>query len=151
MNKIEEFNKKQIQTLPVNELKFKTGYTVRVYQKVKEGDKHRLQAFEGLIIAIKHGQGINGTITVRKVSNGVGVERIFPIHAPFVEKIEIVRKSKVRRAKLYYIRQKSAKGARLKEIKEVKTTKTKVAPEKPKKEIKETKAEPTESKEPAAN
>lgn len=148
MNKLEEFNKKQIQASLASELKLKTGYTVRVYQKIKEGDKHRLQAFEGLIIAIKHGQGINGAITVRKVSNGIGVERIFPIHAPFIEKIEVVRKSKVRRAKLYFIRKKSAKGSRLKEIKEVKTVKTKTAQEKPKQEIKKTK---TESKKPAVN
>lgn len=151
MNKIEEFNKKQLQSLPTSELKLKTGYTVRVYQKIKEGDKHRIQAFEGLIIAVKHGQGINGTITVRKISNGVGVERIFPIHAPFIERIEVVRKSKVRRAKLYYIRQKSAKGSRLKEIKETKTAKTKTAHEKTKQEIKKTETETTESKEPAAN
>ncbi|PJE59454.1 MAG: 50S ribosomal protein L19, partial [Candidatus Portnoybacteria bacterium CG10_big_fil_rev_8_21_14_0_10_43_39] len=96
----------------------RTGYAVRVHQKIKEGDKQRIQIFEGLVIARKHGQGINSTITVRKVSGGFGVERIFPVHSPVIEKIEVVRKHKVRRAKLYYIREKSAKEARLKEIKD---------------------------------
>jgi len=114
MNKLDEFNKKQLKKdLP----DIKSGDTVRVHQKVKEGDKQRIQIFEGLVIAKKHGQGINATITVRKVSKGIGVERIFPIHAPFIEKIEIIKRHKVRRAKLYYIRHKSAKKARLKEIK----------------------------------
>lgn len=112
MNKLDLFNKKQLKKLP----EIRSGYTVQVYQKVKEGDKQRIQIFEGLVIAKKHGRGINSTITVRKVSHGVGVERIFPIHSPLIEKIEVVKKSKVRRAKLYYIRHKSAKEARLKEI-----------------------------------
>ena len=115
MNKLNEFNKKQSKKdLP----EIKSGYTVRVHQKIKEGDKQRIQIFEGLVIAKKHGTGINATITVRKISKGIGVERILPIHAPFIEKIEVVKKHKVRRAKLYYIRDKSAKKARLKEIKE---------------------------------
>ncbi|MBU1292238.1 50S ribosomal protein L19 [Patescibacteria group bacterium] len=114
MNKLEEFNKKQLKTdLP----EIRPGYTIRVYQKIKEGDKRRIQVFEGLVIARKHGAGINSTITVRKTSLNVGVERIFPLHAPFIEKIEVVKKGKVRRAKLYYIRKKSAKKSRLKEIK----------------------------------
>lgn len=112
MNKIDLFNKKQLKDLP----EIRPGYTVRVHQKIKEGDKQRTQIFEGLVIARKHGRGINATITVRKVSQGIGVERIFPIHAPFIEKIEVIKKGKVRRAKLYYIRGKSAKEARLKEI-----------------------------------
>ena len=115
MNKLDEFNKKQSKKdLP----EIKSGNTVCVHQKIKEGDKQRIQIFEGLVIAKKHGKGINATITVRKMSKGIGVERIFPIHAPFIEKIEVVKKHKVRRAKLYYIRDKSAKKARLKEIKE---------------------------------
>ncbi|MBL7059349.1 50S ribosomal protein L19 [Candidatus Pacearchaeota archaeon] len=114
MNKLENFNKKQLKKdLP----EMKSGYTVKVYQKIKEGEKQRIQIFEGLIIAIKHGKGINATITVRKVTSGIGVERILPIHAPFIEKIEVVKKGKVRRAKLYYIRDKTAKQSRLKEIK----------------------------------
>ena len=115
MNKLEKFNKKQLKKdLP----EIRSGYTVQVHQKIKEGDKQRIQVFEGLVIARKHGTGINSTITVRKVASGVGVERIFPIHAPFIEKIEVVKKGKVRRAKLYYIRKKSAKASRLQEIKD---------------------------------
>ncbi len=115
MNKLDLFTKKQLKTdLP----EIRPGYTVRVHQRIKEGDKQRTQIFEGLVIARKHGKGINATITVRRVSLGVGVEKIIPIHAPFIEKIEVVKKGKVRRAKLYYIRKKSAKEARLKEIKD---------------------------------
>ena len=91
----------------------KPGDTVRVVQKVKEGDKTRLQTFEGLVIARKHGKEAGGTFTVRKVSAGIGVERIYPIHSPNIEKIEIVRRaSRVRRAKLYYIREKAARETR---------------------------------------
>ncbi len=119
MNKLEKFNKKQQKELP----EIRSGYTVRVHQKIREGGKERTQIFEGLIIAKKHGKGVNATITVRKVSHGVGVERVFPIHSPTIEKIEVVKKHKVRRAKLYYIRHKSAKEARLKEIVEKKKKK----------------------------
>ncbi len=90
----------------------RSGDTVRVTQRIKEGDKTRLQAFEGLIISIRHGKGINGMMTVRKISFGVGVERTFPFHAPTVEKIELLRRAKVRRAKLFYVRYKSGKKAR---------------------------------------
>ena len=90
------------------------GDTVRVTQKVKEGDKNRMVKFEGLVLARKHGQGISGTFTVRKVIDGIGVERIYPIHSPTIEKIEILRRSKVRRAKLYYIRDKAAREVRRK-------------------------------------
>lgn len=97
------------------EVDIKPGDTIRVVQKVKEGDKTRLQTFEGLVIAMKHGKGITGTFTVRKVSAGVGVERIYPIHSPIIDKIEIVRRaSRVRRAKLYYIREKAAREMRKK-------------------------------------
>ncbi|MDD5146351.1 MAG: 50S ribosomal protein L19 [Candidatus Pacebacteria bacterium] len=92
----------------------KSGDTIRVHQKVKEGNKERVQIFEGTIIALKHGRGISGTLTVRKVSGGVGVERIFPLHAPFIEKIELVSHGKVRRAKLYYLRNRIGKSAKLK-------------------------------------
>ena len=130
MNKLDLFNKKQLKAAhakssgePKKDIpEIRSGYTVQVHQKIKEKDKQRIQIFEGLVIACKHGKGINATITVRKISQGVGVERIFPIHAPFIEKIEIIKKHKVRRAKLYYIRDKSAKQARLKEITK-KTTK----------------------------
>ncbi len=83
----------------------KPGQTVRVHQKIKEGEKERLQVFEGLVIAQKHGKTQNATFTVRKTSEGVGVERIFPIHSPIIAKLELVRTSKVRRAKLYHVRQ----------------------------------------------
>ena len=92
----------------------KSGDTVRIYQKIKEGDKERLSAFEGLVIACKHGHGISGTFTVRKVVDGIGVERVFPLHSPAIEKIEVIRRSKVRRAKLYYIREKAAREVRRK-------------------------------------
>ena len=94
---------------------FKSGSTVRVHVKIKEGDKSRIQVFEGLVIA-KQGGGINEVFTVRKISNGVGVERTFPVHTPRVEKIEVVRYGKVRRAKLYYLRALQGKAARIKEI-----------------------------------
>jgi len=88
------------------------GDTVRVYQKIKEGNKERIQVFEGLVLARKHGKGVNATITVRKVISGIGVEKIFPIHSPIIEKIEIAKRAKARRAKLYYLR--TAKGERAK-------------------------------------
>ena len=90
------------------------GDTIRVHQKIKEGEKERIQVFEGVVLARKHGKGISATITVRKISLGVGVERIFPIHAPFIQKIEVVKRSKVRKAKLYYLREAKGKKARLK-------------------------------------
>ncbi|HEX9721749.1 MAG TPA: 50S ribosomal protein L19 [Candidatus Paceibacterota bacterium] len=90
------------------------GDTVRVHQKIKEGGKERVQVFEGVILARKHGKGISATITVRKISQNVPVERIFPLHAPFIQKIEIVKRAKVRRAKLYYLRDVTGKKARLK-------------------------------------
>ena len=93
----------------------KPGDTVKVYQKIKEKDKERLQAFEGVVLARKHGRGISATITVRRIVSGVGVEKIFPIHSPIIEKIEILKRSKVRRAKLYYLRGLSRKAARIKE------------------------------------
>ncbi len=95
----------------------KIGDTVRVHVRIVEGDKSRIQVFEGTVIAKKHG-GTRETITVRKISNGVGVERIFPLHAPVVEKVEIKSRHRVRRAKLYYLRDRRGKSARLKEIKE---------------------------------
>lgn len=90
------------------------GDTVRVHVRVREAGKERLQVFEGVIIAKKHG-GIAETITVRKISDGVGVERTFPLHAPVVAKITVIRRGKVKRAKLYYLRKKVGKAARIKE------------------------------------
>jgi len=93
------------------------GDTIRVYQKIKEKDKERIQIFEGVVLARKHGSEPGATITVRKVVSGVGVERIFPIHSPNIEKIEIVKKGKVRRAKLYYLRTAKGRKARVREKK----------------------------------
>lgn len=93
---------------------FAPGDTVRVYVRIKEGDKERLQAFEGIVIARKH-SGLRETFTVRKVSFGIGVERIFPLHSPIIDRIEVVRQGRVRRAKLYYLRQLRGKKARVKE------------------------------------
>jgi large subunit ribosomal protein L19 len=93
---------------------FRPGDTVRVHVKIKEGNRERIQVFEGLVIK-RRGGGISETFTVRKISSGVGVERTFPVHTPNIDKIEVVRKGKVRRAKLNYIRTLSAKAARIKE------------------------------------
>ncbi len=92
----------------------KPGQTVRVHQRIKEGDKTRIQPFEGLIIATKHGRGLDGTFTVRKIAEGVGVERIYPLHSPTIDKIEILKTSGVRRAKLYYMRKRFGKSAKMK-------------------------------------
>ena len=93
---------------------FQSGDTVKVHVRIKEGNKERLQVFEGIVIARKHG-GIRETITVRKVSFSVGVERIFPLHATVIDHIDVVRRGKVRRAKLYYLRDLRGKAARIKE------------------------------------
>ena len=89
------------------------GDTVRVHLKVKEGNRERIQVFEGTVIAKKHG-GIAETFTVRRTSYGVGVERVFPVNSPFVEKVEVVRRGKVRRAKLFYLRERTGKAAKVK-------------------------------------
>ena len=95
-------------------LELKASDIVRIHQKIVEGDKSRVQIFEGMIIARKHGDEAGGTLTVRKVIDGVGVERIFPIYSPNIDKIEVVRKSKTRRSKLYNVRDKAAKEIRRK-------------------------------------
>ena len=92
---------------------FGVGDTVKVSVKIKEGDKERIQAYEGVVIARKNG-GIRETFTVRKISNGVGVERTFPMHSPLVASVEVVRKGKPRRAKLYYVRELTGKAAKIK-------------------------------------
>lgn len=91
---------------------FRSGDTVKVHQKIKEGDKERVNIFEGIVIAKKHGKGISATFTVRKVIGGIGVERIFPLHSPRIAKIDVVKHAHVRRAKLYYIRDKAAREVR---------------------------------------
>ncbi len=109
MNTLEQFeaeqSKKEVADL-------RPGETVRVHVKVVEGEKERTQVFEGIVIRIS-GKGHRATFTVRKISYGIGVERIFPFHSPRVEKVEVVSRGKVRRAKLYYLRKRSGKGARL--------------------------------------
>ena len=93
--------------------KFEVGDTVRVACRIKEGDKSRTQMFEGTVIAKKHG-GVEETFTVRRVAHGVGVERVFPVNSPNVEKVEVIRQGKVRRAKLYYLRDRVVKAAKVK-------------------------------------
>jgi len=111
ITKLEKFC--QIQ-LKKNLPDIRPGDTVRVHQKIKEKKRERIQIFEGVVIAKKHGKGISATITVRKVISEVGVEKVFPLHSPIIEKIEVVKKGKVRRAKLYYLRTAKGKKARLK-------------------------------------
>ena len=93
---------------------FAPGDTVKVYVKIKEGEKERIQAFQGVVISKRKGKS-NATFTVRKVSYGIGVERIFPLHSPLIDKIEVVSKGRVRRAKIYYLRKLRGKAARIKE------------------------------------
>ena len=112
------FIETQKEWLRANIPAFRAGDTVRVNVRVKEGDKERLQAFEGVCIA-RRGSGVSATFTVRKVSNGVGVERIFPVHSPMLGEIVVVRRGLVRRAKLYYLRNVTGKAARIKERKAV--------------------------------
>jgi large subunit ribosomal protein L19 len=95
---------------------FRSGDTLRVNVRVKEGDKERIQAFEGVCIA-RRGSGVSETFTVRKISNGVGVERIFPVHSPMIGDIQVMRRGRVRRAKLYYLRNLTGKATRIKEKK----------------------------------
>ncbi len=94
---------------------FRPGDTVKVHVKVVEGNRERIQVFEGVVIKRKGG-GLRETFTVRRVTSGVGVERTFPLHSPRIEKIQVIRRGKVRRAKLYYLRQRTGKAARIKEI-----------------------------------
>ena len=111
MDLIKELNKATL----ANEVpQVNVGDTVRVHVKVKEGSRERIQVFEGTVIAKKHG-GIEETITVRRISYGVGVEKVFPLHSPTIDKIEVVRNGAVRRAKLYYLRGRVGKGAKVKE------------------------------------
>lgn len=109
---IESLEKGQLTERP----RMKSGDTVRVHVRVKEGDKERIQIFEGIVIG-QHRGGARASFTVRKVSFGQGVERIFPMHSPIIQKIEVVRSAKVRRAKLFYLRELKGKAARMKEVK----------------------------------
>ena len=111
MDLIKELNKEALQKEITN---VQVGDTIRVHVKVKEGSRERIQVFEGTVIAKKHG-GIEETVTVRRVSYGIGVEKVFPVHSPSIDHIEVVRNGKVRRAKLYYLRGRVGKGAKVKE------------------------------------
>ena len=112
MNKLEVFANEQLkETVP----SFNIGDTVRVHNRIKEGTRERSQMYEGTVIA-RHGGGISETFTVRRVAYGCGVEKTFPIHSPNVAKVEVVRKGKVRRAKLYYIRERVGKASKVKEL-----------------------------------
>ena len=112
MNAVEMIERSQLVDRP----EMRSGDTVRVHVKVREGDKERIQVFEGLVIGMHRG-GSRASFTVRKVSFGQGVERIFPLHSPIVDKIEVIRSAKVRRAKLYFLRDLRGKAARMKEKK----------------------------------
>ncbi len=109
---LDAFTKDQLREEP---FKFEIGSTVRVHVKIKEGSRERIQVFEGTVIAKKHG-GVSETVTVRRVSYGVGVERTFPVNSPNIAKVEVVRRGKVRRAKLYYLRSRTGKAAKVKEL-----------------------------------
>ena len=111
MDLIKELNKEALQKETAN---VQVGDTIRVHVKVKEGSRERIQVFEGIVIAKKHG-GLEETFTVRRLAYGVGVEKVFPIHSPLIEKVETVRSGYVRRAKLYYLRGRVGKGAKVKE------------------------------------
>jgi large subunit ribosomal protein L19 len=110
MNIIDEINKEQIKEIPA----FSPGDDIVVQVRVKEGERERLQAFEGVVIAIKN-RGVNSSFTVRKISHGEGVERVFQTHSPLIASIDLKRRGKVRRSKLYYLRELSGKAARIKE------------------------------------
>jgi large subunit ribosomal protein L19 len=112
MNLIQSVDNSQMRA---NFPSLRAGDTVRVHVKIKEGDKHRIQVFEGVVVARKRA-GISSTFTVRKVSFGYGIERIFPLHSPIIDKLEVVKSGKVRRARLYYLRGRRGKAARLKEV-----------------------------------
>ncbi len=104
--------KSPVKVIDRKNLDIRSGDTIRVWQKIVEKGKTRLQAFEGLVIAVKHGKEAGATFTVRKVASGVGVEKIFPLYSPMIDSIETLKRSKVRRAKLYHIRDKAAKEIR---------------------------------------
>ena len=110
-NKLQEFNNSKI-TVPAQN--FRAGDVVKVFRKIVEGGKERIQIFEGMVIAVKGGQSSSKMLTVRKVSNGIGVEIVIPVQSPSIEKIEMVKRAKVRQSKLYFIRDRSAKSLKMK-------------------------------------
>jgi len=141
-NKIKEFLNPYLKKGIID---IKAGDTVRIHQEIKIGKQERIQVFEGLVLAKKHGKGISSTITVRKIISGVGVEKTFPLHSPTIKKIEIVKRGKTRRAKLYYLRETKGKKSRLK-TKEL-LGKVVAEKEEPKEEIKANEEEPKQKEE----
>ena len=122
MDLIDKISQEQIDKhLGDRERRFRAGDVVKVHVKIKEGQKERIQVFEGLVIKV-HSAGISSSMTVRKVSYGVGVERVFPLYAPVIDHIDFVRRGKVRRAKLYYMRNLRGKASRIPEIRDIKDT-----------------------------
>lgn len=107
MDKLQAFHTKYSGESKLTDLQ--PGWTVKIHQRIKEGEKTRVQAFEGTVIAKKHGNQAGGTVTVRRVSNGFGVEKVFPMYLPSIEKVQVLKKPKVRRAKLYYLRDKTSR------------------------------------------
>lgn len=112
MDKLQLFQSKNMTQSKLRDLQ--SGWTVKIHQRIKEGEKTRLQAFEGTIIAKKHGNESGGTITVRRVSGGYGVEKVFPLYLPSIEKVEVLKRPSVRRTKLYYLRDKTSREIRKK-------------------------------------
>ena len=115
MNASEIIKSIEAEQLKAEVPEFRVGDTVKVYGKIKEGNRERIQVFEGTVLK-KQGTGVRATFTVRKISNGVGVEKTWPLHSPIVEKVEVVRRGRVRRAKLNYLRQRVGKSAKVKEL-----------------------------------
>jgi large subunit ribosomal protein L19 len=111
--KVYEIEQEQLRPVPLPP--FKAGDTVRVHYKIREGEKERVQVFEGVVLR-RHNGGLRSTFTVRKVSYGMGVERIFPLHSPLIERLEVKARGRVRQARLFYLRQRSGKAARIREI-----------------------------------
>jgi large subunit ribosomal protein L19 len=112
----EIIKKLEQEQLKENAPQFRVGDTVKVYGKIKEGNRERIQVFEGTVIKRQNGENARATFTVRKFSNGIGVEKTWPLHSPLVEKVEVIRRGKVRRAKLYYLRDRVGKRAKVKEL-----------------------------------
>ena len=133
-NQVIAFNQAQTKA---DQPSLRAGDVVRVHRKIKEGEKERIQIFEGMIIAIKGGQSSSPMITVRKVSNGTGVEIVVPVYSPAIENVELIKRAKVRRAKLYYIRDKAAKALRFK-FKDMSGKATQSQSTQPEKEVEKT-------------
>ncbi len=147
MNELQELQQTGLKKVPT----LKTGQTVRVHQRIQEGNKSRIQVFEGLIIKMNSGSGVDKTFTVRKIVSGIGVEKMFPIYSPIIEKIEVKKEGKVRRAKIYYMRDRAGKSARLKESfvseKEVEESIEELAEQKEKEEAEKKEKEAAEAPE----